>query len=80
MAAGNDPFKSVYASYDKATDTLACRNCGAQRMYGQPTGKVRLNKDGVPCTHSYYSVHVGRCLTRYTCEHCGDSHVIDSGD
>jgi hypothetical protein len=49
-------------------------------MYGRPRGEVRLNRDGVPCTHSYTSRTVGRCLTEYTCSHCGDTYQIDSGD
>lgn len=57
-----------------------CRNCGGQYMYGPVTGEVRLNKEGVPCTHSYESKEIGRCYTRYTCRHCGDQHSIDSGD
>ena len=79
-AAGNTPYKTVFAGYDKETDTLACNNCGGQYMYGTPRGQVRMNKDGQPCTHHYHSATVGRCLTRYTCEHCGDSYEIDSGD
>ncbi len=66
--------------YDAETDTVDCTNCGAQYMYGRPSGKVRANKDGAPCTHSYTSSTVGRCLTQYTCIHCGDSYQIDSGD
>jgi hypothetical protein len=66
--------------YDDATDTMPCKNCGAQYMYGKPVGKVLLNKDGNPCDHEYESATVGRCLTRYTCKHCGDAFHIDSGD
>lgn len=73
-------YKSVLAGYDAATDTLGCNNCGGQRMYGRPTGLVRLNKQGQPCRHSYSSRTVGRCLTEYTCVNCGDSYQIDSGD
>jgi RecJ-like exonuclease len=79
-SAANERYKNVYAGYDKDTDTLPCYNCGGQYMFGKPSGKVRLNKDGVPCTHSYKGTTVGRCLTQYTCQHCGDSHQIDSGD
>ena len=78
--AGDYRYKHVVAAYDAATDTLACTNCGGQYMYGSPKGQVPLNKDGVPCTHSYTSRNVGRCLTEYTCEHCGDRYQIDSGD
>jgi hypothetical protein len=78
--AGDDPYKKVYSGYDSETDTLACNNCGGQTMYGRPTGKVALRPDGTPCKHEYTSATVGRCLTRYTCKHCGSSHEIDSGD
>jgi hypothetical protein len=57
-----------------------CHNCGEQYMYGTPRGEVRLDKEGVPCTHKYTSRNVGRCLTEYSCEHCGDNYQIDSGD
>ena len=80
VEAHEQRYKNVYASYDAATDTLACNNCGGQYMYGQPRGTVRLNKDGEPCRHQYTSRTVGRCLTQYTCSHCGDSYQIDSGD
>jgi hypothetical protein len=73
-------YKHVYAGYDAATDTLGCTNCGGQYMYGTPRGKVRANKEGKPCRHKYTSKTVGRCLTEYTCEHCGDRFQIDSGD
>ena len=73
-------YKHVYAGYDAETDTLACTNCGGQTMYGRPTGRVPLRPDGTPCRHEYTSATVGRCLTRYTCRHCGSSHEIDSGD
>ena len=79
-AAGNDKYKTVYAGYDAATDTLPCTNCGGQYMYGRPTGEVRLREDGTPCTHKYVSKNVGRCLTEYLCIHCGDRYEIDSGD
>jgi len=79
-AAGDYQYKHVMAGYDKATDTLPCTNCGGQYMYGTPRGEVRLNKQGQPCTHSYTSQTVGRCLTQYTCQHWGDSYQIDSGD
>lgn len=78
--AGNDKYKHVYAGYDKESDTLACNNCGGQTMFGRPSGKVPLRPDGTPCKHEYTSATVGRCLTRYTCKHCGSSHEIDSGD
>ena len=80
VPAGNSTYKSVQVGYDKETDTLPCRNCGGQHMYGRATGEVRLRSDGVPCTHSYASQTVGRCLTDYTCSHCGDRYQVDSGD
>ena len=73
-------YKSVMSGYDAATDTLACSNCGGQYMMGRPTGRVGLNRDGVPCTHSYVNRTVGRCLTEYTCLHCDNRYQIDSGD
>lgn len=80
VPAGDHKYKSVIAGYDSATDTLECRNCGGQYMMGRPTGEVRLNRDGIPCTHHYDSATIGRCLTQYTCRHCGDGYTIDSGD
>ena len=32
------------------------------------------------CDHSFVSKNIGRCLTSYTCEHCGESYEIDSSD
>lgn len=80
VAAGDRPYKTVLAGYDKETDTLACNNCGGQYMYGTPRGQVRLNHEGEPCRHSYTGRNAGRCLTEYTCENCGDRYQIDSGD
>ena len=77
---GNDKWKTVYAGYDPVTDTLPCTNCGGQYMFGRPSGQVRLRQDGTPCTHSYKSATIGRCLTRYTCAHCNEYYDIDSGD
>jgi DNA-directed RNA polymerase subunit RPC12/RpoP len=70
----------VIAGYDKTTDTFGCNNCGGQYMFGRATGQVRLNNAGEPCTHSYSGETAGRCLTEYTCKHCGDRYQIDSGD
>ena len=80
LAAGDTRYKTVMAGYDAMADTLPCHNCGGQYMFGKPTGEVRLREDGTPCTHSYKSATVGRCLTEYTCEHCGDRYQIDSSD
>jgi len=67
-------------SWNKDKTDRECHNCGGQYMYGTAKGQVRLNKDGVPCTHKYTSRNVGRCLTEYTCTDCGDRYQIDSGD
>lgn len=80
VPAGDTEYKHVLASYDKETDTLACRNCGGQTMYGSPTGEVLLRPDGTPCTHEYVARAMGRCYTVYKCHHCGDYYDIDSGD
>lgn len=79
-SADGVPAKSVYADYDKETDTLPCNNCGGQMMYGTPTGEVNLREDGTPCKHEYSSESIGRCYTRYSCNHCEFSFKIDSGD
>ena len=73
-------YKTIYAGYDAATDTLECDNCGGQYQWGRACGQVPLNKNGEPCKHQYQGQNAGRCLTRYTCVHCGDQHDIDSGD
>jgi len=80
VPAGDHKYKNVLAGYDKETDTLACRNCGSQYMFGRSTGEVNLRSDGTPCTHEYESTNIGRCLTRYKCIHCSDRYDIDSGD
>jgi len=67
-------------SWNKDKTHKQCSNCGGQYMYGKGRGQVRLNKDGVPCTHKYTSRTIGRCLTEYTCSECGDRYEIDSGD
>ena len=73
-------WKNSIAGYNREDDTLDCQNCGGQKMFGKPSGKVRLDRTGVPCTHQYTSKNVGRCLTEYTCLKCGEIHRIDSGD
>ena len=81
IPAGDDKYKSFTASYDKETDTFACRNCGGQTMSCRGTGKVFLRPDGTPCKHSYKGENAGRCYTKYHCIHsCGDTFGIDSGD
>lgn len=77
---GDTRYASVVATYDAATNTVACDNCGNQYMYSSAKGEVNLNRDGVPCTHVYTGENAGRCLTTYTCRHCGDRYQIDSGD
>ena len=67
-------------SWNKGKTHCPCRNCGGQTMYGTSTGEVPLNKEGQPCKHSYTSTDNGRCLTTYTCVHCGYRYQIDSGD
>jgi hypothetical protein len=73
-------WKDMFYGYDAATDTLPCTNCGGQTQGMRATGIVKLNSEGVPCTHAYTHTTVGRCLTQYTCKHCADSYRIDSGD
>lgn len=67
-------------SYYGGQTQTSCRNCGGQYMNGTPQGVVRLQASGRGCLHSYTSLTVGRCLTRYTCQHCNEQYVIDSGD
>jgi len=76
----NQSHKQVLAGYDAETDTLECRNCGGQYMMGRPTGQVNIDYSGQPCVHVYDRATIGRCLTQYTCRHCGDGYTIDSGD
>lgn len=73
--------KNGWFGYDANDDTVDCKNCGAQYMFGRPTGQVPLCPDGTPCKHEYKSsAGPYRCTTNYTCAHCGDKHMIDSGD
>ena len=67
-------------SWNKDKTHRPCHNCGGQYMYGRANGEVRLNSTQTPCIHSYTSTNDGRCLTGYTCIHCGDRYQIDSGD
>lgn len=70
-------------SWNKNKTHKGCSNCGGQYMFGTPTGKVRLNKDGVPCKHEYEANSPfgrNRGITDYKCKHCGDSYTIDSTD
>ena len=68
------------ASYDAATHTLTCNNCGGQTMSGKATGRTLARPDSTPCKHEYDSRTIGRCYTQYTCKHCGYYFSIDSGD
>lgn len=64
-------------------ETADCTNCGAQYMFGRPTGLVKHNRDNIPCTHSYDQLHIGtnpKCIHLYQCRHCGDFMELDSGD
>lgn len=72
--------KYGWFGYKKEDDCCTCTNCGGQTMSSQATGLVNLNKEGIPCTHSYVGSAAGRYCTRYTCEHCNDQYTIDSGD
>jgi hypothetical protein len=80
IPASKQSYKKVIMGYDPDTDTVPCDNCGGQRQNGRATGQVKLNKEQVACTHMYSSQNVGRCLTKYVCEHCNDTYQIDSGD
>lgn len=67
--------------YKADTDTVDCTNCGGQYQFQKPTGLVGLRSDGTPCRHGYKgSAGPWRCTTDYTCVHCGDKYMIDSGD
>lgn len=69
------------AGYDRASDTLACDNCGGQTMYGRATGQVPLRPDGTPCKHEYQGQQRGNCYVVYRCTHgCGFTYDIDSSD
>ena len=80
--ATEDSRKYRWHGYDQATDTQYCHNCGSRGMYAPPPdGRVELRKDnGEPCVHRFVEETIGRCYHRYTCEHCGSAHTIDSGD
>lgn len=75
-------IKYGWYDYDAKTDTVPCRNCGAQYQFSiGGTGKVYLRDDnGEPCLHEYTGRTLGRCYTGYTCIHCRDHYTIDSGD
>lgn len=66
--------------YSKDDDKVDCTNCGGQTQHSRATGLVNQRPDGTPCLHEYDVATTGRCLTRYTCRHCGFLYTIDSGD
>lgn len=66
-------------TYYRGKAHTQCNNCGGQYMMGQPQGVVRVQPNGAGCLHNYRSMTVGNCLTRYTCQHCKEQYVIDSG-
>jgi hypothetical protein len=71
-------YRTVLYGYDEETNTIPCKNCGGQYQTARPSGKVRLNKGGSPCLHSYTSTVVSNCYRRYVCVHCDDTYYIDS--
>jgi len=73
-------YAAVIAGYDAVTGTVPCSNCGGQYQFSCATGQVPLTPTGKTCTHSYTGLNAARCLTTYTCDHCGDCYQIDSSD
>jgi len=71
--------KNGWYGYRASDDTVSCDNCGAQKMFGQATGKVPLRDNGEPCKHEYIGKTAGRSYSRYTCLHCNDQYEVDSG-
>lgn len=69
------------ATYDGATDTLACDNCGGQTMSLTATGYTKKSNphDTEGCLHKFAGRNAGNCYTIYTCKFCGQSYDIDSG-
>lgn len=82
VPAANRRYAEQYGwwEYSKEDDCITCGNCGGQYQFGKPTGKVHLRPDMSPCVHTYVGANIGRCLTRHTCTHCGDTYDIDSSD
>lgn len=80
--AGEGPYRHLEYGYHAEDNTRSCQNCGGQKMYGVPTGKVLLRPDGTPCTHEYKRLAYDSrtCYEMYKCVHCGDIYDIDSGD
>ena len=74
-------YADIIATYDKATDTLACDNCGGQTMSLRATGRTRIDPaTGLGCMHKYNGVTTSNCYHEHTCIKCGDRYDIDSGD
>lgn len=74
-------YASHTATYDEATDTLACDNCGGQTMSLRATGFTRARPgSNAGCLHEFTGRNAGRCYTEYTCKHCHLCYGIDSSD
>lgn len=75
-------YADQLAGYSKLDNTIPCGNCGGQYMYGSPTGLVKHNHQGIPCTHEYkvQATSPSGTYTTYRCIHCDDFRDIDSGD
>jgi hypothetical protein len=82
--AGDGPYRHFCAGYHASDNTFPCQNCGGQKMFGSPSGKVPLRPDGTPCTHEYHAFKGDNrpysCVHYYRCIHCNDQYEIDSGD
>jgi len=76
-------WNSNTRGYVETATNVPCTNCGGQYMFGTPSGMSPLNKEGVPCKHSYTRPDVGYRSSTYSvtrCEHCNDKLTVDSGD
>lgn len=74
-------LKNGWYGYRKEDDTVTCTNCGGQYQFRKPVGYVKPNLNGEACTHEYEGAGSRwRCCANYICKHCGDKHMIDSGD
>ena len=79
---GDPTYRHITASYDAASDTFACDNCGGQTMSGRATGMTRIDPaTGLGCLHTFVERQAGNCYHIYTCSKlCGTFYDIDSGD
>jgi hypothetical protein len=69
------------ATYDEATDTLACDNCGGQTMSLDAKGHTRIDPaTGLGCLHDWRRRLAGNCYHEHTCRKCGSQFYIDSSD